>query len=288
MRRDSIFYKLFQQFPNLLFQLLDPHPEHTAEYQFASVEIKETSFTIDGVFIPPENQSPAIVYFCEVQFQKDETLYERLFCESLLYFYRHRPRFSDWQAVIIYPSRKTEQSGYTPYADLVNSSRVHRIYLDELPHPDQLPLALALMRLTIVDTDHVPAIARQILGRSHQEPEPSQKAIIDLLTTILVYKFTHLSRQEINQMLGLTTTALKNTRFYQEAKEEGREEGELIGERTLIFRQLHRRLGIIPTDLHNQIESLAIPQLENLGDALLDFTTLEDLKIWLENQDGLG
>jgi predicted transposase/invertase (TIGR01784 family) len=127
MRRDSIFYKLFQQFPPLLFQLLPSPPPNAATYRFDSVAVKEPKFEIDGVFLP--NEVEGVVYFCEVQFQKDEQLYERVFAESLLYFYRNRDRFSDWQTVIIYPSRSTEQSNIHPYRALLGSEQVHRIYL---------------------------------------------------------------------------------------------------------------------------------------------------------------
>ncbi len=72
MRRDSIFYKLFQQSSNLLFELLTNTPANADDYKFDSVAVKEPKFEIDGVFLPPENQSPGVVYFCEVQFQKDE------------------------------------------------------------------------------------------------------------------------------------------------------------------------------------------------------------------------
>lgn len=105
MRRDSIFYKLFQQSPTLLFELLTNPPTNANTYRFDSVAVKEPKFEIDGVFLPPENTGAGVVYFCEVQFQKDEQLYERVFTESSLYFYRNCERFSDWQVVIIYPSR---------------------------------------------------------------------------------------------------------------------------------------------------------------------------------------
>jgi predicted transposase/invertase (TIGR01784 family) len=104
MSRDLIFYKLFQQYPALLFELLSNPPENAKDYRFDSVAVKEPKFEIDGVFLPPEGKNPGVVYFCEVQFQKDEQLYERVFAESSLYFYRNRSRFSDWQTVIIYPS----------------------------------------------------------------------------------------------------------------------------------------------------------------------------------------
>lgn len=57
--------------------------------------VKKPKFEIDGVFLPPISEKTGIVYFCEVQFQQDAQLYERLFAESLLYFYRNRDRFTD-------------------------------------------------------------------------------------------------------------------------------------------------------------------------------------------------
>ena len=83
MRRDSIFYKLFQQSPTLLFELLTNPPINADAYRFDSVAVKEPKFEIDGVFLPPENEGAGIVYFCEVQFQKDEQLYERVFAEKM-------------------------------------------------------------------------------------------------------------------------------------------------------------------------------------------------------------
>jgi predicted transposase/invertase (TIGR01784 family) len=107
MRRDSIFYQLFRQFPALLFELLPQPPDRANEYIFESVEVKETSFRMDGVFLPPDPSG--IVYFCEVQFQPDEMLYERIDSERSIYIYRNRERFFDWGAVVIYPSRSVEQ-----------------------------------------------------------------------------------------------------------------------------------------------------------------------------------
>ncbi|MBN3907142.1 MAG: DUF2887 domain-containing protein [Nostoc sp. NMS1] len=65
MRRDSIFYKLFQQSPTLLFELLTNPPTNANAYQFDSVAVKEPKFEIDGVFLLPESETPGVVYFCE-------------------------------------------------------------------------------------------------------------------------------------------------------------------------------------------------------------------------------
>ncbi len=71
MRRDSIYYKIFQRFPELLFELVDKPPEQTQNYRFESIEVKETAFRIDGVFLPPEGTTPRIIFFAEVQFHSN-------------------------------------------------------------------------------------------------------------------------------------------------------------------------------------------------------------------------
>ncbi len=100
VKRDSIFFQIFQQSPTLLFDLLPNVPENAERYRFASVAVKEPKFEIDGVFLPPEDQ-PGVVYYAEVQFQRDERLYERVVSESSNHFYRNRDQFTDWQAAVI-------------------------------------------------------------------------------------------------------------------------------------------------------------------------------------------
>lgn len=80
-------------------------------------------------------------------------------------------------------------------------------------------------------------------------------------------------------MLGIT---LKETRVYREIKQEGRVEGRVEGERSLILRQLQRRFGELPQQVRESVETLCLEQLENLGEALLDFTSVADLQAWLE------
>jgi len=85
MKRDHIFYNLFKQNPSLLFQLLEESPPGAKEYNFDSVEVKETGFRIDGVFLPPSNAKAKVVYFAEIQFQKEEELHHRFFTELMIY-----------------------------------------------------------------------------------------------------------------------------------------------------------------------------------------------------------
>ncbi|MEH2175176.1 DUF2887 domain-containing protein [Nostoc sp.] len=271
MRRDTIFYKLFKQFPGLLFELVDEPPPEAENYQFESVEVKETAFRIDGVFLPPANAVSKTVFFAEVQFQKDEDLYHRFFSELFLFLYRHSIRYDDWFGVIIFGSRSLEPSSSSIHRTLLESGQVRRVYLDELGDLRQQSLGLGLMLLTNV-TSETEAVegARFLLEQARQQ---SEQAIIDLVTTIIVYKFSNLSREEIAAMLGLN---LEEPRAIREAKEEEA--------RSLILRLLNRRVGAVPEQLQRQIQVLSLEQSEALCDALLDFSTLADLEGWLQGE----
>ena len=95
-----------------MFELLSQQPENAERYVFEAVEVKETSFRLDGVFMPPDRAG--VVYFAEVQFQPDELLYERMDAEIGIFVYRNRAQLADWAAVVIYPTLK---SGTIPHRD---------------------------------------------------------------------------------------------------------------------------------------------------------------------------
>ncbi|GEM_PF-841940 len=155
---------------------------------------------------------------------------------------------------------------------MLESPKVHRVFLNELGDIRQLPLGVALMVLTILKDGEVAMEARALVNRSQASGEAPQqsRAIIDMIATIMVYKFTNLSRQEVEQMLGIN---LQETRVYREAKAEGEEIG-VQRERSLVLRQLTRRVGELPQILRSPLDSLSLDQLEALGEALLDFSTI--------------
>ncbi len=55
--------------------------------------------------------------------------------------------------------------------------------------------------------------------------------------------------------------------------------------RSLVLRQLTRRVGELPDPIRSHIDTLPISQLEALGEALLDFANLSDLETWLAEQE---
>ncbi|TAG42164.1 MAG: Rpn family recombination-promoting nuclease/putative transposase [Oscillatoriales cyanobacterium] len=57
------------------------------------------------------------------------------------------------------------------------------------------------------------------------------------------------------------------------------------GQIALIVRLLERRVGAVTPEVQSQIGELSIAKLEDLGEALLNFTQISDLAAWLETQD---
>lgn len=60
------------------------------------------------------------------------------------------------------------------------------------------------------------------------------------------------------------------------------QEGSKQEARSLVLRLLTRRIGNVPEFLQTQIEALSLTQLEDLGEALLEFSRPEDLESWLQ------
>jgi predicted transposase/invertase (TIGR01784 family) len=277
MKRDTLFYRIFQQNPTLLFDLLPNPPANPEGYTFESVEVKETSFRVDGVLCPPKGDG--IVYFSEFQMQLIPDLYERMFSEIGVYTYRYRRQVTDWQAVAIYSNRLTEQpTTIVPY-ELFDSGRILPIYLDELGEIEHLPLGVALLVLTILEGQEAINQAQAMMDRARRVETGSM--IMEMISTVMVYKFTSLSRDEVNQMLNYTMDELRETRFYQEVSEEGREEGLRQGQRNLIVAQLKAKLGRLSPRQQARIEALPADRLPALSLALLNFAAARDLNDWL-------
>ena len=68
-------------------------------------------------------------------------------------------------------------------------------------------------------------------------------------------------------------------------EEATKENSKLEQARAMVLRQLNRRCGELMPAVRSRIDSLSLPQLEQLGEDLLDFDGLADLQAWL---DGIG
>jgi Domain of unknown function (DUF4351) len=71
--------------------------------------------------------------------------------------------------------------------------------------------------------------------------------------------------------------------YVTNAERFGFERGVQEGERSIILRLLTRRIGDVSPELRSQVQALSLPKLEELGEALLDFSEPSDLVNWLKS-----
>ncbi|MEC4887598.1 MAG: DUF2887 domain-containing protein [Scytonema sp. PMC 1070.18] len=137
------------------------------------------------------------MFFVEVQFQYDEALYYRFFTESMMYLNRNRFKFDGWYCVVIFPERDLEPSDTKIHQVFLNSNQVQRIYLDELGNPDVQPIGISLMQLTIASEQVMAQQARQLIERVKctQTMRLALDEIIDIITTIAVYKYSRYTKR---------------------------------------------------------------------------------------------
>ena len=129
MKTDSLFYRLFQEQPGLVFELAGwPLPEGAA-YTLRAEEVKQTSFRLDGVLVPPPEAPALPVVFVEAQFQGDPDFYPRCFTELFLFLYRQRWP-GPWRLVVIFPSRAMDGDPPVAYQPLLASAWVRQVYLE--------------------------------------------------------------------------------------------------------------------------------------------------------------
>ncbi len=218
MKTDSIWYRLFKAFPSIFFELIGQPAAVAQNYEFTSVEVKQTAFRLDGVFLP--NQADAPLYFSEFQFQPDPKLYSRFFTEIFLYLDKTELA-NNWQGAVVWGSRKLDTGSTDRYYELLESQRVRCIYLDELDETEG-SIGLGLVKLIVEPPPTAGEQAKTLIRSTRNQitDEAIQQEILQLIETIIIYKFPKLSREVIEQMLELGE--LKQTKVYQEAKLEGK------------------------------------------------------------------
>src|SRR5512147_640242 len=285
MKTDSLLYRLFQELPEVVFELAEWPAPAGAVYTLHAEEVKQTSFRLDGLLLPPPDLPHLPEIFVEAQFQLDNDCYGRWFSQIFLFLYRQHWQ-GGWRAVVIFPSRKVDPQPPLAYQPLLDSPWVKRVYLEDLQGRTDLTPGLQLIQLIVAEPDEAVSQAPALLqARGGPAADPNWPAWLDLLETILVYKLPRLSREEIQRMLHLPEVELKQTRFYQDVFAEGRAEGRTEGQQqeaaVLVLRQLCRRLGAMPAEVESQIRALPVAELEALGEALLDWRTPAELTAWL-------
>ncbi len=162
----------------------------------------------------------------------------------------------------------------------IHRYRVIRIWECEptplLSQPELLPLAV------LAKSEQPEVLLAQVAERidriENKRKQSNIAACVELLAGI------NYSEELI--AMYLQEDILKESVIYQkiinEGIQQGVQQGEQRGEASLIIRQLSRRFGTVEGTLQERIRQLSVPQLEELGESLLDFSSLSDLLSWLD------
>jgi predicted transposase/invertase (TIGR01784 family) len=225
MITDPLFYRLFETSPETFFLLFgiseDAAKEMAARYQYLAIEFKETSHRTDGVFLPNEPKLP--LYFVEVQFYARPNIYADLMAKVFTYL-KQNNSMQDFCGVVLFASRSLAPADTTAVRALVASGQIRPFYLDELPELANAPLGLSILYLIRQEESKAPAVARELVARVRREIANAvlRDDLLELIETVIVYKLAHLSREEIQVMLQVKD--IRETRFYREVFEEGKQE----------------------------------------------------------------
>jgi predicted transposase YdaD len=289
MKTDKLFYRIFLSQPELIAEFLSGIPAG-CEFEYSAPVVKEKEVRLDGLLTPLSADLTVPLVFLEAQMQRDVGFYGRFFAGLFAYLNQYKvarwsptDRRSSWRGLLILKSRRQSLGPVVPYQLLFNGW-VERVYLEDLLPLLNLTPNLAILRLLVIPDREAGAAAQSILADTDTDAEFRRR--LDLVEAILVNKFPLLTIEEVRQMLNLREASVRETRFFQEVLQEGRQEGRQEGEVDLILRLLVRRCGEISIEEQTIIRSLPIAQLENLGDALLDFGGMADLKGWLRENLG--
>jgi hypothetical protein len=111
--------------------------------------------------------------------------------------------------------------------------------------------------------------------------DPRRSSILRLLANWKIsIEITGQIDTEEELMMTLSQAYLE---WEQQTEQRGLERG-LEQERSLIFRLLTRRVGQLDSGLEQLVQNLSLSKLEDLGEALLDFASVEDLEDWVRSQ----
>jgi predicted transposase/invertase (TIGR01784 family) len=231
METDAFFWQLLKQLPETLFALIGESTALAADYRFAAEEIKKKSYRLDGLFVPTKANLP--LYFVEVHFRRDRRFYANLFAKVFAYLENNDPA-QDWMAVAVFANRAIEPKKQGPYKDLIASPRVRRVYLAELKPPAEAAAGLAILQALMAPESDTPELLAELLRRRRKTNCGEPDVIIELVEELVLMKFTKLHREEVQKMFKLAD--IRKSRVWQEAHDEGKEEGGVLKQEEFIRR----------------------------------------------------
>ncbi|MBE9057803.1 DUF4351 domain-containing protein [Sphaerospermopsis sp. LEGE 08334] len=284
MSFDNVCKLLAEKYPLDFARWLLPEEPQT-------VKVLKTELSIEPIradfvtFLKSENQ------ILHIEFQTLSTSRKPIPFRVLDYYIRLKRLYTECtiiQVVIFLQETEDENAFINVYQD-VNTThyyQVIRMWEQDpalfLNNPALLPLA-PLTR-TNSPQDLLSQVAESVAKIEEIEIKRDIVACTEILAGL------RFEKQLISQLLR--EDIMRESVIYQDIFQKGEKQGEKLGrtegEQRTIIRQLTRRFGELDSSLVDRIKTLNIEKLDNLADALLDFSNINDLVIWLNDNQHEG
>ncbi|WP_107670411.1 Rpn family recombination-promoting nuclease/putative transposase [Cyanothece sp. BG0011] len=219
-------------------------------------------------------QSEELILHIEFQTNPDKDIPFRML-DYRIRGYRLYPQKEMIQVVIYLKENRSKLARQAVFTLSKTRHEFEVIRLWEVPSDILLQSKGLLPFAVLSQSENRESILRQISEQIDEVSDRREKSNIAASTSILAGLV--LSKDIIKRLLR--DDIMKESVIYQEIEEQGKQKGEA----NLVIRLLNHRFGQIPDDLLPKIRGLSVEQLENLGEALLDFQSEEDLTQWFSN-----
>lgn len=154
---------------------------------------------------------------------------------------------------MIFDTRKNDID-FPPRLNSLRQAHLSCFYLDEMGDNAYESLGLGIIKLIVENKEKAKESAKNLTTKARQEvsDEAIRRRFIELIESILLNKFSNLSREEVDAMLSVNL--IKGTRVYQEIKEEVKEE--------------------IKEEVEEKVKTEIVPKLLLLGISVQDIADL--------------
>ncbi|MGK7953095.1 MAG: Rpn family recombination-promoting nuclease/putative transposase [Xenococcaceae cyanobacterium] len=229
-------------------------------------------------------QSADVVLHLEFQTVADSKIPFRM-ADYRLRVYRRYPN-KDMRQVVVYLKETGSdlvQENTFSISGMRHEFEIIRLWeqptTDFLKFPGLLPLAV------LGRSDNRTQTLREISSVISRIEDSRQQSNVAAATSILAGLV--LDKDVVRGILR--EEIMRESVIYQDIKAQGIKEGEAKGraegikegEVSLVLRLLKKRIGEISAEDESRITGLSVEQLEALGEALLDFSSGDDLSAWL-------
>jgi len=273
---DNVLKRLAAEYPFALVQWL--LAVDAKDIELLPIELSLEPIRTDAVYFLPQ-----LGQILHIEFQTDPKSNPPVPLRMLDYWVRlYRQYCRPIEQVVIFLRPTNTETVFVEQFAVGNT--VHRYRVVRMWEQDPVPLLAnpALLPLAVLGkTDAPMSLLQQVAAQVELIEELQQQREISAYTEVLAgLKFDKdLIRRFLREEL------MRESVIYQEIQQEALQKGLQQGlerEVSLVLRQLARRTGQVAPEVRSQIQQLPVAQLEELGEALLDFSSVQDLMDWLE------